>query len=106
MHRCDMRQLQYKEVDDRVWEWVKEDIGNPKVLERKLLEIQAGQREENRGKEETQATILKHKAELEADLKSLATLYLNSAMPKHIVDELVAEKSHALKLTMEELSKI
>jgi site-specific DNA recombinase len=106
MHRCDMPQLQYKEVDDRVWEWVKEDIGNPKVLERKLLEIQEGQREENRGKEETQATILKHKAELEADLKSLATLYLNSAMPKHIVDELVAEKSHALKLTMEELSKI
>ena len=69
MHRCDMTQLDYQEVDDRVWEWVKEDIGNPKVLERKLLEIQAGQREENRGKEEARTTILAHKAELEADLK-------------------------------------
>src|SRR5437773_8635951 len=75
MHLCDMPQLQYQQVDDRVWEWVKEDIGNPVVLERKLREIQAGQQEENRGKEEAQVTILKHKAELEADLKSLGTLY-------------------------------
>jgi hypothetical protein len=106
MHRCDMPQLQYQQVDDRVWEWVKEDIGNPVVLERKLREIQAGQREENRGKEAAQGTILKHKEELEADLKSLGALYLNPAMPKHIVDELIAEKSHALKLTVDELSKI
>jgi hypothetical protein len=27
-------------------------------------------------------------------------------LPKHSVDELIAEKSHALKLTMDELSKI
>lgn len=106
MHRCDMPQLDHDEVDTLVWEWVKEDIGNPKVLERKLLEIQAGQKEENRGKEESRETILAHKAELEAELKSLALLYTNPAMPKHIVDELIAEKSHALKLTTDELSKI
>jgi len=106
MRPCDMPQLQYKEVDDRVWEWVKEDIGNPQVLERKLLEIQAGQREDNRGKEEAQTTILAHKAELESELKSLGALYANPVMPKHIVDELIAEKSHALKLTTDELSKI
>lgn len=106
MHRCDMPQLDHEEVDTCVWEWVKEDIGNPKVLERKLMEIQAGQREENRGKEEDRATILAHKAELEAELKSLGLLYTNPAMPKHIVDELIAEKSHALKLTTDELSKI
>lgn len=106
MNRCDMPQLDYQLVDDRVWEWVKEDIGNPVVLERKLREIQEGQREENRGKEENRETILKHKAELEAELKNLGSLYANPNMPKHIVDELIAEKSHALRLTTEELSKI
>jgi hypothetical protein len=38
--------------------------------------------------------------------QNLGALYANSAMPKHIVDELIAEKSHALKLTVDELSKI
>lgn len=106
LNRCDMPQLDYQLVDDRVWEWVKGDIGNPQVLERKLLEIQSAQREENKGKEESQATIVAHKEELEAELKRLGALYANPAMPRHIVDELIAEKSHALKLTTDELAKI
>lgn len=39
LHKCDMPQIDYRNIDDRVWEWVKHDIGNPAVLERKLWEI-------------------------------------------------------------------
>jgi hypothetical protein len=105
MYKCDMPQLQIKQVDERVWEWVKEDIGNPVVLERKLREIQSEQQEKNAGKEAVLATVRQHKAELETELKHLATLYATSAMPQRLVDELIAEKSHALKLTEGEIAK-
>lgn len=106
VHQCTMQHLHYEQVDNRVWQWVEEDIANPVVLERKLREIQEQQRADNHGKAEAHATMLKHKVELETDLKSLGALYTNPAMPKHIVDELIAEKSHALKLTEAELAKI
>ena len=41
--------LEVDDVDAAVWKWVKEDIGNPVILERKLREIQAGQKQANSG---------------------------------------------------------
>jgi site-specific DNA recombinase len=102
---CDMPSLDTAEVDARVWEWVKNDIGNPIVLERKLREIQTQQSEENKGKEEALATLYAHKEEIEEELKRLARIYGHTDMPKRIIDGLIGEENHKLQLTEAEIRK-
>ncbi len=105
-HTCEMPVQNVQLIDDLVWQWIKEEIASPEVLERKLREIQAAQREQNSDKEHVLTTLQTHKTELAGQLKRLAALYAHSDMPARIVDELIAEKSHALKLTESELTKL
>jgi hypothetical protein len=103
---CNTPTLNAKTVDDRVWQWVKEDIGNPAVLERKLREIQEGQRKEHEGTDETIATLTTHKEEIEEELKRLAMLYAKNSIPAHLLDQLIEEQNQKLGLIRKELAKL
>jgi len=102
---CDMPPIHVTELDDRVWQWVKEEIANPTILERKLKEIQQRQREGQTGTVERLQTLYGHRDEVEAQLTQLGRLYTTD-MPKHIVEGLISEQSHKLQLTNEEIRKL
>lgn len=102
---CDMPSLVAEQVDDRVWQYIKEEIANPTNLERKLREIQAGQQQANSGKQETLDRLYAHKSTIEAELERLAKLYGHPSMPTHITDKLIGEENHKLQLTLAEIRK-
>ncbi|MEO7913707.1 MAG: recombinase family protein [Roseiflexaceae bacterium] len=103
---CTMKPIKTSTVDERTWEWVKEEIANPAVLERKLREIQSQQRDKNGGKAEVVASLERNKAGLEEELKRLATLYAKRAMPEHLLDELIEQENHKLHLTIAEIERV
>lgn len=103
VRQCDMPVLQVGDVDAKVWQWVKEEIANPDVLERKLREVQDNQREENSGKQRSLELLEQHKAEIEAELERLAKLY-DKGMPARIADKLIAEEAHKLELVEAEIT--
>jgi hypothetical protein len=86
-----------------VWQWVREGIAQPSVLERKLREIQDEQQKNNAGKQQSLDILKAHKEELEAELERLATLY-GTAMPARIADKLIAEEAHKLELVELEIA--
>ncbi len=104
-HSCDMPPVHVTELDNRVWSWVKEEIANPAILERKLQEIQQGQRDAGSGVLERLRTLYEHKGEIEAELKRIGTLYAKG-MPEGIVEELISEQNRKLQLTTEEIRKL
>ena len=103
---CTMPTVSETKVDDRVWQWIKEEIANPTILERKLREIQNKQRIGMSGKKESLETLYAHKEAIEGELKRLGSLYGKQGMPARIVDELIAQEGHKLQLTEEEIQKI
>ena len=103
---CDMPVLNVKTVDAQVWQWVKEDIGQPEILERKLRETQANQYKEHEGTDATIATLTGHKQQIEEELRRLAMLYARNTMPSHLLDQLIAEQNQKLGLTVKEIAKL
>jgi len=101
-----MKPIKVSALDERTWEWVKEEIANPVILERKLREIQNEQRDKNSGKAEIAASLQHSKAGIEEELKRLATLYARRAMPEHILDELIGQENHKLQLTIAEIERL
>jgi hypothetical protein len=101
-----MPTISSRRIDRRVWQWVKEEIANPAILERKLREIQSRQRESLGGKQQALDTLYAHKVEIEEELKRLGSLYAKQGMPSRIVDELIAQEGHKLQLIEEEILKI
>jgi hypothetical protein len=103
---CTMQAVSKTRVDTEVWEWIREEIANPVILERKLREIQSRQREGMSGKQDSLATLSAHKAAIEDELRRLGSLYGKQGMPARIVDELIAQEGHKLELTEAEIQKI
>ena len=81
VHSCTMPALKVADVDARVWEWVKSDIANPTILQRKLLESQAGQQSEHSKITETLASLAQHIATIEDELRRLAMLFAQQHLP-------------------------
>jgi site-specific DNA recombinase len=102
---CDMPIQPVKKVDARVWQWITEEIANPDVLERKLREVQSGQVQQSRSLTDALDALYKNRQTIEAELKRIGMLYAKEGMPSHIVDELIAEQSHKLVLTNEEIKR-
>lgn len=105
MHRCSMPPLYVEMVDSRVWEWVKSDIANPRVLERKLREIQNDQGEGSKGKVAQLETLRSHKATIEDELRRLAGLVLKG-MPQRVIEDMVAEQGAKLAKVDEEIARL
>jgi site-specific DNA recombinase len=104
-HRCDMPIQAVKKVDARVWQWITEEIANPEVLERKLREVQSGQQQKSSTITDGLEALYRNRETVEAELKRIGMLYAKEGMPSHIVDELIAEQSHKLVLTNEEIKR-
>jgi recombinase/recombinase-like zinc beta ribbon protein len=102
---CTMPIISSRKIDGRVWQWIKEEIANPAILERKLREIQNGQRERMGSKQQAVDTLYAHEAEIEEELKRLGSLYAKQGMPSRIVDELIAQEGHKLELIEAEIRK-
>jgi hypothetical protein len=105
VNHCDMPPIRIDKLDARVWQWVKEEIANPEILERKLKEIQEGQRKGQLGLTEKIETLKAHQEEIEDELKKLGKLYTTD-MPKHIIEALISEQSTKLKLVADEIRKL
>jgi hypothetical protein len=103
-HKCDMPTVDVEYIDKVVWSWLKEEIANPEILQRKLEEIQEGQARGQAGLQADLQTLYEHRAQLEVELKQLGKLY-TTEMPKHIVEGLISEQSHKLQLTNDEIRK-
>jgi site-specific DNA recombinase len=105
-NRCDQKPVRVDLVDRLAWEWVKEEIANPEILERKLREIQGEQQGRNSGKEQVVASLEANRERVETELKRLATLYAKQAMPEDILDDLIAQENHKLTLTKAEIARL
>jgi site-specific DNA recombinase len=103
-HKCDMPTVDVEYIDEVVWQWLKEEIANPEILQRKLEEIQAEQQANVAGYQSTLDMLYEHRAQIEEELKQLGKLY-TTEMPKHIVEGLISEQSHKLQLTNAEIRK-
>ncbi len=101
---CTMPVLNVAKVDARVWEWIKEELANPTILQRKLQEIQTQQQEERSGAKNALETLSTSKDTIEAELLRLGRLYATD-MPAHLIEQLISEQSHKLKLTIDEIRK-
>ncbi len=101
---CDLPSLTVAAVDERVWEWVKEEITNPKVLGRKLWEIQMQQQQGNQGKQETLQILYAHRDTINEELRKIGILY-TKGMPGHIVERMISEQTTKLKLVEGEIRK-
>ncbi len=103
---CDMPKIDVDVLDQRVWEWVKQEIGDPAVLERKLREVQNQQQQGYDGQQEALLTLTTHKNEVDQELKKLVTLYAKNDIPERILHELVAEETHKLSLVEREIARL
>jgi hypothetical protein len=106
LHPCDMPKIDVDVLDQRVWEWVKQEIGDPAILERKLREVQNQQQQGYAGKQEALTSLTAHKNEVDQELKKLVTLYTKKDIPERILNELVAEENHKLSLVEQEIAKL
>jgi site-specific DNA recombinase len=102
--KCDMPRLEVKDVDTLVWEWVKQEIANPEVLQRRLQEIQTEQRAESGEVRDRLKKLYQHKATLEQEMKRTLTLYTRGDIPPTMLDEMIAEQNTKLKLTSSEIA--
>jgi hypothetical protein len=93
VHACDMPVLKVSDLDARVWEWIKSDIANPTILQRKLLEIQAGQQSDHSRITETIASLSQHKATIEEELRRLAMLFAQQQLPQNLIQQLIGEQN-------------
>ena len=101
---CTMPVINVAKLDARVWEWVKEEIANPAILQRKLQEIQTQQQEERSGARDALEALYTNKDTIEAELLRLGRLYATD-MPIHLIEQLISEQNHKLKLTVDEIRK-
>lgn len=104
-HTCDMPPVNVKQLDNLVWKWVKTEIANPIILEKKLLEIQAEQELGGMGVAKRIDMLAEHKKSIEEELRRLGKLYAKG-MPEGIVDQLISEQSHKLQLIDEEIRRL
>lgn len=103
---CDMPLLNAGMVDGLVWEWVKEELANPDVLERKLREIQAEQQAGSSATLMSLRTLEAHKAEIEAAIKRVLTMAAKSDTPEYLIEQLLGEENQKLKLTNTEIDRL
>jgi site-specific DNA recombinase len=103
---CDSKPLTVGSVDARVWEYIRTEIANPEILERKLREIQSEQYAGQEGKRETLDALYRNREAIEGELTNYAQLYAKRAMPEHILDKLMGEENHKLALTNAEIARV
>lgn len=102
---CTMPYIPVDRLDARVWQWVKEEIANPLILERKLRDIQAEQQTDHEAVTDRLAALQRHKETIETELRTLGRLYATD-MPRHIVEGLISEENHKLQLTLDEIARV
>ncbi len=102
---CDMPTLASKKIDARIWEWVKTDLGDPVVLERKLREIQEQQQEATGGQQEALRALTEHSVQIEGEMERIGRQYGRGVTPEHILDKLMLEQRTLLEKLEQEITK-
>ena len=105
-HTCDMDRLTVSRLDQVVWEWVKEDIAQPEVLERKLREIQERQRSENTDKDTALQALYARLVTIEEEIGRLSMLFARKSVPDKVATKLIDEQNQLLERINQEIAKV
>lgn len=105
-HTCDMPALKVNDVDAVVWQWVKQDIAQPAILERKLREIQDQQRQENTDKDTSRVALYEHKLAIEEEIARIGQLYAKRKLPDSVAEELLDQQNAKLERLNAEIVRI
>lgn len=103
---CRQKAVDSDLLDNRVWEYVRTEIANPAVLERKLKELKENQEEQKAPITERLAMLNKHRETIIDELRRLALLYAKNSMPEHLLTELIEQQNHKLRLTEAEIERL
>lgn len=103
VHSCSQKDIRVKKLDDRVWSFIRDEIANPQVLERKLKEIQSNQQDQKAPVIDRLVTLQIHKDTIIDELRRLAVLYSKQSMPEHLLTDLIQQQNQKLKLTEAEI---
>lgn len=92
-------------IDEGVWEWVKEELANPELLQRRLKEIQEEQRLGLAPQKERLEALEAHRDTILEEMKRLAILYTKDQIPSTLLDNLLVEQKQRLTLTEAEIER-
>ncbi len=97
--KCDLPQFRVEQVDSAVWNWIREFLINPNLLQQGLTEYQEHQAAENAQTLERLTIIEDLLVENRRQMNHLLDLYLEGGFPK----EMLVEKKARLEQTIHSL---
>lgn len=106
VNSCTQKTIVARVLDERVWQYVKQEIMNPVVLERKLKELQEKQQDERSPILDKLETLTSHRDTIIEELRRLAILYSRKAMPEHLLTDLIEQQNQKLQLTEAEIERL
>jgi len=98
---CDTPNFRVDDVDNTIWEWVKDMLLNPENLAEGLQEIQAKMRQSHQALFDRLDIIAKRIEETKRQLEKLLDLYLSNNFPR----EMLQERKSRLEETLASLQK-
>jgi site-specific DNA recombinase len=99
--QCDLPSFQVPAVDEAVWEWVKNLLTEPNVLEQGLAEYQAGREQFSAPLRDRLGILEDLWKESKSQLDRVLDLYITGAIPR----ELLLDKKQQLESTLAALEK-